>query len=66
MSFQPNQKRFGIAEIADGFADLMTQVLSHQRFAAQGGDWGAFTCSALGVRHADKLAGIHLNMLSLN
>jgi pimeloyl-ACP methyl ester carboxylesterase len=66
LSFQPNQKRFGIAEIADGFADLMTQVLGHQKFAAQGGDWGAFTCSALGVRHADKLAGIHLNMLSVN
>jgi pimeloyl-ACP methyl ester carboxylesterase len=66
LSFQPNQKRFGIAEIADCFTGLMTQVLGHQKFAAQGGDWGAFTCSALGVRHADKLAGIHLNMLSLN
>jgi pimeloyl-ACP methyl ester carboxylesterase len=66
LSFQPNQKRFGIADMADCFADLMTQVLGHQKFAAQGGDWGAFTCSALGVRHADKLAGIHLNMLSVN
>jgi len=26
LSFQPRQKRFGIAEIADCFADLMTQV----------------------------------------
>ena len=66
LSFQPGQKRSGIAEIADCFADLMTQVLGYQKFAAQGGDWGAFTCSALGVRHPEKLVGIHLNMLSVN
>jgi pimeloyl-ACP methyl ester carboxylesterase len=66
LSFQPDQKRFGIADIADCFADLMTEVLGYQRFAAQGGDWGAFTCSALGVRHPGKLVGIHLNMLSVN
>lgn len=65
LSFEPNQKRFSIPEIADCFADLMVDVLGHEKFAAQGGDWGAFTCSALGVRHADKLAGIHLNMLSV-
>ena len=66
LSFKPNQKRFGIAEMADCFADLMASVLGYPKFAAQGGDWGAFTCSALGVRHAGKLAGIHLNMLSIN
>ena len=65
LSFQPNQKRFSIPEIADCFADLMTEVLGYRTFGAQGGDWGAFTCSALGVRHPDKLAGIHLNMLSV-
>ncbi len=66
LSFKPNQKRFTIAEIADCFAELMTSVLGFKRFGAQGGDWGAFTSSALGVRHPDKLAGIHLNMLSTN
>ncbi len=66
LSFKPNQKRFSIPEIADCFAELMVDVLGFKRFGAQGGDWGAFTCSALGVRHADKLAGIHLNMLSTN
>jgi pimeloyl-ACP methyl ester carboxylesterase len=65
LSFRPNQKRFGIAEIADCFAELMTGALGYKKFAAQGGDWGAFTCSSLGVRHPDKLAGIHLNMLSV-
>ena len=65
LSFAPNQPRFGITQIADCVADLMVEVLGYKKFAAQGGDWGAFTCSALGVRHADKLAGIHLNMLSV-
>lgn len=66
LSFAPNQKRFGIPAMADCFAELMTKVLGYKKFGAQGGDWGAFTCSALGVRHADKIAGIHLNMLSAN
>jgi len=66
LSFQRNQKRFTIPDIADCFAELMTSVLGFERFGAQGGDWGAFTCSALGVRHPGKLAGIHLNMLSTN
>ena len=66
LSFTPDQKRFGIADIADCMAALMTDVLGHKRFAAQGGDWGAFTCSALGVRHPEKLIGIHLNLLSVN
>jgi microsomal epoxide hydrolase len=66
LSFQPNQKRFGIAAMADCFADLMTRVLGYRKFASQGGDWGAFTTSALAVRHADKLVGIHLNMLSVH
>jgi len=65
-SFTPGQKRFGIADIADCVADLMTEVLGYRKFAAQGGDWGAFTCSNLGVRHAEKLVGIHLNMLSVH
>ncbi len=65
LSFRPNQKRFGIPAIADCFADLMVYVLGYSKFAAQGGDWGAFTCSSLGVRHPGKLAGIHLNMLSI-
>lgn len=63
LSFQPNQKRFGIAAIADCVADLMVNVLGHRVFAAQGGDWGAAVCSSLGVHHAAKLVGIHLNML---
>jgi len=63
LSFAPGQPRFGLEAIADCFAELMTAVLGHQRFAAQGGDWGAFVTSRLGTVHADKLIGIHVNLL---
>jgi len=65
LSFQPGQKRFGIEEIADCVADLMTETLGYRRFAAQGGDWGGFVASRLGYAHADRLIGIHLNLLAV-
>src|SRR5207237_327912 len=36
----------------------------YPRFAAQGGDWGAFVTTCLGAFHADKVAGIHLTLLA--
>ena len=66
LSFQPGQKRLGVAAIADCLADLMTGVLGHGKFVSQGGDWGAHISSSMAVRHPDKLAGIHLNMLTVN
>lgn len=65
LSFRPGQARFGAEEIADCFADLMTDVLGYGRFGAQGGDWGAFVSSRLGFAHPDKLVGIHLNLLAV-
>jgi microsomal epoxide hydrolase len=65
LSFRPGQKRFGIEAIADCLADLMTGVLGYWRFAAQGGDWGAFVASRLGAVHAEKLLGIHVNLLAV-
>ena len=58
-------RAFGIEAIADCLADLMTDVLGYRRFAAQGGDWGAFVTSRLGAVHADKVIGIHLNLLTV-
>ena len=63
LSFRPGQKRFGIEEIADCLADLMTETLGYKRFAAQGGDWGGITAARLGYAHAAKLIGIHVNFL---
>jgi microsomal epoxide hydrolase len=64
-SFRPGQPRFGIEEIADALAALMKDVLGYPRFGAQGGDWGAFVTSRLGVTHAERLVGIHLNLLAV-
>jgi pimeloyl-ACP methyl ester carboxylesterase len=64
-SFTPGQPRLGVVEIADLFASLMTDVLGYRRFAAQGGDWGAFITSCLGAAHPDRLAGIHVNLLAV-
>jgi pimeloyl-ACP methyl ester carboxylesterase len=65
LSFQPNQSRFSAAEMGDCFADLMTEVLGLRKFGVQGGDWGAFIASSMGVRHADKVVGIHVNALAI-
>ena len=65
LSFAPGQPRFSLEMIAECFAELMTGVLGYQRFAAQGGDWGAFITSRLGAMHADKLLGIHINLLAV-
>jgi len=65
LSFAPGQERFGLERIADAFAELMSGVLGYERFAAQGGDWGAFITSRLGHAHPDKLCGIHVNLLAI-
>jgi len=65
LSFRPGQPRFGVEEMADLFATLMTEVLGYKRFAAQGGDWGGFVASRLGYAHPEKLIGIHLNLLAV-
>jgi microsomal epoxide hydrolase len=65
LSFRPGQPRFGTEEMADLFAELMSEVLGYRRFAVQGGDWGGFIASRMGYAHADKLIGIHLNLLAV-
>lgn len=64
-SFSNDQPRFGLPEIADVLACLMTQVLGYQRFAAHGHDWGAFVSTRLGFAHAAKLIGIHITLLAI-
>ena len=64
LSFRPGQRRFGVPEIADCVAALMHDVLGHGRFGAQGGDWGAAVSSRLGYAHADRMIGIHINLMT--
>ncbi|MFO0691738.1 MAG: epoxide hydrolase [Myxococcota bacterium] len=49
----------GWAKTADLWAKLMTEVLGHPRFAAAGGDWGAFVTAQLGHKYADRLYGVY-------
>lgn len=48
---------------ADLWVKLMQDVLGYQKFAAQGGDWGAFVSAQLGHKYADRLIGIHVHMV---
>src|SRR6202007_480241 len=63
LSFKPGQPRFGVEEIAEAFAELMTDDLGYARYGAQGGDWGAFIASRLAHRFPQRMIGIHLNLL---
>lgn len=60
-SDKPEKEGWGVEKIADAWVVLM-QRLGYDKFAAQGGDWGAAVTSALGVAHVSSLHGIHLNM----
>jgi pimeloyl-ACP methyl ester carboxylesterase len=48
--------------IANTWVALMT-ALGYDRFGAQGGDWGAAVSTHLGMDHAERLIGVHLNFL---
>jgi len=65
MSFKPGQRRFGLEEIAEAGDALMRDVLGHERYGAQGGDWGGFIATRLGYAFADHIIGIHLNLLAV-
>jgi pimeloyl-ACP methyl ester carboxylesterase len=65
LSFAPGQRRFGVVAISKIFASLMTDVLGYRRFAAQGGDWGAFITSRMAYQFPERIIGIHLNFLAV-
>jgi pimeloyl-ACP methyl ester carboxylesterase len=51
---------------AEGIAALWTELmagLGYRRFGAQGGDWGSMVTTYLGLKHADVVQAIHLNMV---
>jgi microsomal epoxide hydrolase len=64
LSFKPGQKRFGVEAMADGFAELM-QFLGYEKYAVQGGDWGASIASVMAMKVPGRLLGIHLNLLAV-
>jgi pimeloyl-ACP methyl ester carboxylesterase len=64
LSFTPGQARFGTEEIAECYAELMTK-LGYERYGVQGGDWGAFIGSRIAARYAERVIGLHLNLLAV-
>ena len=60
----PTRSRgWDIRRVARALAALMAR-LGYDRYAAQGGDWGAIATSHLGALDAEHLIGIHLNMVN--
>jgi pimeloyl-ACP methyl ester carboxylesterase len=47
---------------ADLWVTLMREVLGYSKFAAEGGDWGAFITQQLGHRYPQHLIGIYLTL----
>ena len=48
---------------ADLWVKLMRDELGYDKFAAQGGDWGAFITAQLGHKYAQHLIGVHVNLM---
>src|ERR1017187_1060800 len=55
LSFRPGQKRFVLQDIAVCLHDLMTKILGFEKFAAQGGDWGAGVASLIGQKYPSSV-----------
>ncbi|PEQ11086.1 epoxide hydrolase [Novosphingobium sp. PC22D] len=60
-SQRPDAPGWGVERIARAWAELMRR-LGHRRWAAQGGDWGAFVTNAIGGQAPEGCIGIHVNM----
>jgi pimeloyl-ACP methyl ester carboxylesterase len=61
-SDRPSVRGMNTFRVAELWTELMT-ALGYERFAAQGGDIGAAVSTALGLRHAHRILGVHLNYL---
>ena len=59
------RRPMGPRAIARLFAGLMTGVLGHDAYLAQGGDWGGAVSSWLGFEHAPACRAIHVNIMTM-
>ena len=62
-SQKPATTGWGVGKIANAWDQLMVR-LGHDRYFAQGGDWGAAVTTAIAMQNRGHCAGIHLNMPS--
>jgi pimeloyl-ACP methyl ester carboxylesterase len=61
-SDKPGQLGMNFFRIAEVWVELMG-ALGYEKFAAQGGDLGAGVCTALGLRHSERIIALHLNYI---
>jgi pimeloyl-ACP methyl ester carboxylesterase len=61
----PLPRPVGVGETAELWLTLMQDVLGYERFAAQGGDWGALVSAHLGHIAPAALIGVHLSLANL-
>jgi microsomal epoxide hydrolase len=58
---KPAEPGWGVTRSAEAFHTLMTEVLGHERYGVQGGDWGAIIGSRLAQLHPEAVVGLHTN-----
>jgi pimeloyl-ACP methyl ester carboxylesterase len=63
-SSSPRRRGMNVFAVADMWAELMT-ALGHREFGVQGGDWGSWISTAVGLRHPRRVKGVHLNYISM-
>jgi pimeloyl-ACP methyl ester carboxylesterase len=61
LSARPSETGWDPEHIARAWDQLMTR-LGHERYVAQGGDWGASITDLMGAQAPAGLAGVHSNM----
>jgi pimeloyl-ACP methyl ester carboxylesterase len=60
-SDKPSEPGWGVEKVGEAWAALMAK-LGYERYAAQGGDWGAMVTTRIGIQDPEHCLGIHLNM----
>ena len=58
---KPSEPGWGVTRSAEAFHTLMTEVLGHEHYGVQGGDWGAIIGSRLAQLHPEAVVGLHTN-----
>jgi microsomal epoxide hydrolase len=61
-SAAPQEPGWDVRRVGRHLGELMT-MLGYDRFAAQGGDWGAMAAHSMALDIPERLIGIHLNLV---
>ncbi|HEY8544493.1 MAG TPA: epoxide hydrolase [Acidimicrobiales bacterium] len=61
-SDKPTTPGWGVERIARAWHELMVRLGYGDGYGAQGGDWGAFVTTVMGMLAPEGLVGVHVNM----